>query len=130
MPRSAESDANRSTALDFLRLAGVEGRPSEAYARHVADDFRHHNPAFPAGREALLAGMEAAAKDAPLRSLDVKHVLADGDLVAVHSRIRLAAKDQELAVVHLFRFAHGKIAEFWDVVQALPADSPNRDGAF
>ena len=56
-------------------------------------------------------------------------MLVDGDRVAVHSRIRLASGN-DLSAVHLFRFADGKIVELWDVVQTVPSDSPNRDGAF
>jgi hypothetical protein len=35
-----------------------------------------------------------------------------------------------VAVVHIFRFNGDRVVELWDVGQTIPADSPNRDGAF
>jgi predicted SnoaL-like aldol condensation-catalyzing enzyme len=37
---------------------------------------------------------------------------------------------KEHAVVHIVRFDGEKIAEMWDVGQAVPADSPNENGMF
>jgi predicted SnoaL-like aldol condensation-catalyzing enzyme len=33
-------------------------------------------------------------------------------------------------VVHLLRFEHGKIVEFWDVAQAVPEEVENELGMF
>lgn len=35
-----------------------------------------------------------------------------------------------ITTVHLFRFRGDKIVEMWDWGQTVPADSPNKDGAF
>ena len=56
--------------------------------------------------------------------------LEDGDYVAVHSRLRRAGDDTALAVVHIFRFERGHIAELWDIVQAVPAQPVNCNGMF
>lgn len=37
---------------------------------------------------------------------------------------------QAMAVVHLFRFENGRIAEFWDVGQAVPENPVNEHGMF
>ncbi|RLU94663.1 polyketide cyclase [Streptomyces griseocarneus] len=119
-------DAQR--AVEFLKLAAA-GEVDAAY-RLTAEGGRHHNPYFAAGWEALKAGMRDAAEQAPDRRLDVKHVITSGELVAVHSHVVPRPGDDGMAVVHLFRFEAGKIAELWDVGQALPPDSPNADGPF
>ena len=53
-----------------------------------------------------------------------------GDLAAVHSHVRMKPGDKGIAVVHLLRFEGGRVAEFWDVGQAVPEESPNRSGMF
>ena len=51
-----------------------------------------------------------------------------GALVAVHSLMRFHPAHPGVAVVHVFRFEGDKIAEFWDVAQVLPDESPNKNG--
>jgi predicted SnoaL-like aldol condensation-catalyzing enzyme len=55
-------------------------------------------------------------------------VLEAGDLVAVHSRVRLAPGEPEYALVHSFRFEGGRVAELWDIPMPVPENSPNQYG--
>lgn len=121
--------ANKETALSFLRLC-AGGKAREGAKTYVTPGFRHHNPYFPASADALFAGMEENARQFPDKILDVKHALEDGDLVAVHSHVRMKPDDDGIGVVHLFRFEAGRIAEFWDIAQLVPADSLNKNGMF
>jgi predicted SnoaL-like aldol condensation-catalyzing enzyme len=79
---------------------------------------------------ALLDAMVGAAKEAPERTMDVKHIVAEGDHVVVHSHVRHRRGDLGAAVVHIFRFDGDRIAEFWDIGQPVPADGANSDGMF
>ena len=108
----------------------VSGRIDEAYRKHVDPSGKHHNAFTPAGFAALQKGMQDNHVQMPSKRLLVQHVLGDGDMVAVHSRLELKPGESPMIVVHLFRFDGGKIVEFWDCGQALPAGSPNADGAF
>jgi predicted SnoaL-like aldol condensation-catalyzing enzyme len=45
----------------------------------------------------------------------VRHPLADGDLVAMHTHVTTPRGD--LATVDLFRVEDGRIAEDWDVIE-------------
>jgi predicted SnoaL-like aldol condensation-catalyzing enzyme len=126
----ATLDTNTSItdrAVGFLRLAS-SGRVREAYDTYAGPTFKHHNPYFAAGADALRAGMEEAHEKQPNLAFEVQRTIADGNFVWVHSRVRKASGD--IAVVHIFRFDNGQIAELWDVGAALPADSPNQDGPF
>lgn len=120
---------NARIAEHFLSLC-ASGRVQDAYARYVADDFRHHNAWFPGDRESLLRGMEQSAQAEPNKSFTVKQVIADGDRVAVFSHLRREQADVDMAVVHILRFEAGKIVELWDVGQVIPKDSPNGLGVF
>ena len=118
----------RIIALEFLRLAREGERP--AAERLLAPGGRHHNPYFAAGMPALLDAIEAAAKASPDRITDVKHVVAEGDYVVVHSHVRQSPAVPGTAVVHLFRFDGDRIVELWDVGQPIPNENVNADGMF
>jgi SAM-dependent methyltransferase len=60
----------------------------DAYARHVAKDFRHHNPFFRGDATSLMTAMEENAREHPAKRLDVLNALEDADLVAVHARVQ------------------------------------------
>ncbi len=123
------SQVLKEAAVRFLKLV-VAGRIEEAYRDHVDMEGKHHNPFFQAGFPALKKAMIENHVQFPDKSLTVSHALGDGDMVAVHSHLRLRAGDPGMTVVHLFRFQGEKIVELWDCGQQLPADSPNSDGAF
>ena len=125
---TTSSAENKARAQDFLRFARQGNR--EAAQRLIADGARHHNPYFRAGMPALLDAIVAAAQASTDHGIAIKHVLADGDYVAVHSHVRHRSEDPGVAVVHLFRFEDGQIAELWDIGQAIPAENPNSDGMF
>jgi len=92
--------------------------------------MRHHNAWFAAGADALREAMKAAHVQQPDKIFEVKQAIADGDRVAVHSHLRFKPEDPGLAVVHIFRFEAGRIAEMWDLGMQVPASSPNADGLF
>jgi|ERR1051325_3691665 predicted SnoaL-like aldol condensation-catalyzing enzyme len=123
-----DTSAEKDIAISFLKLAAA-GKLDEAYS-HVSPNFRHHNPHFKGDAESLKAGMAQAHEKFPNTTLVVQHVLEDGELVAVHSRVRHSADTPEIAVVHIFRFEDKQIAELWDVGIEAPKDSPNGNGMF
>ena len=129
MQASTKASTLKGNAVSFLTLA-ASGKVREAYDNYVSAKFRHHNAYFPGDAESLQAGMAEAHKKFPNTTLEVQHVLAEGDLVAVHSRVRHSSDTPEIAVVHIFRFEGGRIVELWDVGQEAPKDSPNENGMF
>ncbi|HEY6009605.1 MAG TPA: nuclear transport factor 2 family protein [Geobacteraceae bacterium] len=119
----------KEAAMDFLRHV-ASGEAREAYQKHVSPEFRHHNPFFRGDAESLLAAMEENATEHPDKTLEILHALEDGDLAAVHSRVRQHPGDLGAALVHIFRFEGNSIVELWDIGQAVPEDSPNEHGLF
>ena len=120
---------NAEIAIEFLRMCS-RGEVREAYARHVAADFVHHNAWFPGDRESLLLAMEQSAAAEPNKSFEPKQVVDGGDRIAVLSHLKRADAGLEYAVVHIVRFEGGKIVELWDLGQEIPKDSPNALGMF
>jgi predicted SnoaL-like aldol condensation-catalyzing enzyme len=116
-------------AMSFLELAS-SGQVDRAFGDHVTEDFRHHDPYVPRETESLSQAMKQNADEHPDKVFEVQRVLEDGDLVAVHSRVRLDPGGPDAAVVHIFRFENDRIAELWDVAAPVPDGSPNQNGAF
>jgi predicted SnoaL-like aldol condensation-catalyzing enzyme len=54
----------------------------------------------------------------------------EGNLVAVHSRVRHQRGGRDIAVVHIFRFRGERVVELWDIAMEAPAESPNQHGLF
>ncbi len=129
MPGAATTATLKDAAVTFLQLAAA-GHVKEAYDRFVAPSFRHHNPYFKGDAASLAAGMAQNAAEFPHKVLEVKRVVAEGELVAVFSRVRMTPGGQDIALFHLFRFAEGRVMELWDMGQPVPADSPNENGMF
>lgn len=116
-------------ALAFEQLV-VAGEVRTAYDRYVSSDYIHHNPWFEGDRESLILGLEGSAAEFADKEYAVQRVLEDGDLVAIHSRLRPMPQMPEMAIVHIYRFEGEKIVEEWDLGQPLPEDSPNEHGLF
>ncbi len=121
--------SHKAIAIDFLKQAS-SGNVKEAYRLYIGANFRHHNPYFHGDADTLREAMEENAVTNPHKAIDIQHAIEEGDLVAVHARVRLKPGDLGMATIHLFRFEGDRIVEMWDVGQAVPADSPNENGMF
>jgi predicted SnoaL-like aldol condensation-catalyzing enzyme len=138
MPENDVNEVRKDTAVQFLNLIGL-GRPKEGL-RFFAPDCKTHNPYVLGGVDALTDAMIAVQKEGAEGiakgstadfKLIVRNVLADGNLVAVHTQLTSSRpSDGGLRQVHLFRFSGDKIVEYWDITQQVPENAPNADGAF
>src|SRR5687767_1422582 len=79
---------HKEAAMEFLRLA-ASGSVREAYQKHVAAGFRHHNPYFRGDAESLAAGIAENCAKFPDKKLEIQRAVEEGDLVAVHSRVKM-----------------------------------------
>ncbi len=123
------ADTNKDAAVSFLQMASG-GKVREAYSKYVGPGFKHHNPFFEGSADTLMAAMEENAHQNPGKALEVKHVIAEGNLVAVHAHVKLKPDDLGMALVHVFRFEKGKVVELWDLGQRVPDKTPNQYGMF
>jgi predicted SnoaL-like aldol condensation-catalyzing enzyme len=109
--------ANRATMRAFVDTAYVQKQVRKAYEAYVAPDLVQHNPNIADGREAAIAEIEGLLKN-PAARFEVKHVVVDGDMAAVHFRGGLGG-GMGAAVVELFRLEDGRIVEHWDAFQVM-----------
>ena len=133
--RAARSAGRKKVVRDFFRLV-TQGRQSDGL-RLFAADCRQHNPYVRGGMKDLFESMSTAQREAPKYpdpTFRIKRILADGDMVAVHTELLGSGSNPGaggLRQVHLFRFGRGgKIVEYWDVTQGVMPDMPNAENAF
>lgn len=70
-----------------------------------------------ANRALAVAAFEGAAASAGAK---VERVLADGDLVLIHSRVTSASDPRGVARADLYRLRGGSVADHWEVTQPIP----------
>lgn len=138
IPDNDVNKTHKKIAVEFLSLIG-SGKPKDGL-RFFAPDCKTHNPYVLGGMNELVDAMIAVQKQGSQGilkgstadfKLSIKQVLAEGNLVAVHTQIS-SSKPSEggLRQVHLFRFMGDKIVEYWDISQMVSENAPNGAGAF
>lgn len=115
-----------TTAFDELLVK----KDLSALDRYWSPEYEQHNPNIPNGVDGAKAGLGGYFKQFPQLTVTPKRVIAEGDLVAVHSHYVNAPGERGQAIVDLFRVRGGKIVEHWDVIQDVPATSANDNGMF
>ena len=117
----------------FIQLFYVEDNPADAFIAWMHPDYIQHNPNAPTGRDETLAMLDAAVRNNPELTHNVKRVIyGDGDTVAVHHHFRRKNDERGWAVVDILRIDGGYIVEHWDVMQPVPdpAETKNSNGIF
>jgi predicted SnoaL-like aldol condensation-catalyzing enzyme len=130
---SSTADLNRKLVLElFARFDGgdVDGALALLHPDFVSHNPRvPHDPAAASGLEAFANFFRGPAGKALLEAgTDVRRVVADEFLVAVHNRIALPTGD--VAAVDILRIQDGLVIEHWDVVQSVPDEAGNPHGMF
>lgn len=119
----------KEIVISFLQMV-VSGKIDEAYQKYISKNLVHHNGFFPSNPESLKQGMKESHEKFPNKITEIKHAVEENDIVVTHSHLRFSESDPGMGVVHIFRFEDGRIAEMWDLGQAVPKDSPNKNGMF
>ena len=127
----SQIDRNKAVVLDFYELAFNQHKLQEAVDKHVGSQYIQHNPNVGDGAQAFINTFAKILQANPQRRSQVKQVIAEGDLVALHVFSQNNPQDRGTALVDIFRVdSNGKIVEHWDVVQAIPAQSANSNSMF
>lgn len=101
-----------------------------AFETWVDPGYIQHNPMAATGRDAAIGFLEPFFKANPAIRYEIKRVIADGNLVAVHSWGRFSESDRGVAVVDILRVQGCRVMEHWDVVQPVPEQAANSNGMF
>jgi predicted SnoaL-like aldol condensation-catalyzing enzyme len=128
---SDKTDTNKTFVRAFVDDILVNGDMNKLAGYFDGDNYLQHNPGVADGLSGLGAALEAMAKAGLSMKYDRVHkVLGEGNFVLVISEGQFAGK--HVAFYDLFRVQAGKIAEHWDVIEAIPPKSEwkNNNGKF
>ena len=132
MPAHAASCHMRPKQLvtRFMTALYVDKKVREAFETWVDPGYIQHNPLAQTGRQAAIDFLEPFFAQHPDINYSIKRIIAEGDLVAVHSHGKFAADDRGIAVVDILRVRDCKVVEHWDVIQPVPEKAANSNGMF
>ncbi|TDD58595.1 hypothetical protein E1263_18450 [Kribbella antibiotica] len=125
----SDVERNKQIVLDYYQTA-FGGEPEEAVARYVGDRYVQHNPMAADGTEAFIGFVKWLRSENPELRLDIKRVVAEGDIVVTHANLVLKPGEPGQALADFFRVEDGKVIEHWDVIQDIPATSANNNSMF
>lgn len=125
----ADLEQNKKNVVAYYEMA-FSGRPEEAVAEYMGDHYTQHNPEADDGPEAFIGFVHALRGANPQVRLEIKRVIAEGDLVVTHGNLVLRPDEPGLALADIFRLDGGKVVEHWDVIQPVPDQSANSNGMF
>ena len=138
VPKNDSNRVHKEIAVEFFNLIN-SGKPRDGL-RFFAPDCKTHNPYTVGGIKELIDAMSAVQKQGSQGiiqgstadfKLIIRQVLAEGDLVAVHTQISSSNPSAGgLRQIHIFHFKADKIVEYWDITQMVPENAPNAAGAF
>jgi predicted SnoaL-like aldol condensation-catalyzing enzyme len=126
----ADLEQNKQTVRAFYEEAFNNGDPEGAVQRYLGDRYVQHNPQAADGPEAFIGFVRWYRGEFPELRLEIKRMIAEGDLVVTHSVLKTAPEDRGTAAADIFRVEDGKVVEHWDVLQPVPEEAANDNTMF
>jgi predicted SnoaL-like aldol condensation-catalyzing enzyme len=126
----SDLSVNKRLAKDCLDMLFNQHKPAQAVAQYIGENYLQHNQDAPDGPQGVIAFASGYIKANPQLKIDFKRIIAEGDLVVVHSHLKPSPSDRGVAVVDIFRVQNGKLVEHWDVMQSLRTNPTNKNGTF
>lgn len=118
-------EGNKRAVVEYYELAFNDKQPQLAVEKYVGSRYIQHNPQAPDGPDAFVEFVTGFAEQFPELSIDIKRVVAEGDIVMTHGLIKTSRDDPGTVAADIFRLVDGKIVEHWDVLQPFPEASAN-----
>ena len=129
-PQARAAESAKEMVIAFYKMTFYDHKAADAFKTYVGPTYKQHNPLVPDGVDASVAFLSKRFETNPQAINEIKRVIADGDLVAVHVHSRANDADRGRAIVDIFRVENGKIIEHWDVIQPVPETAQNNNTMF
>jgi len=126
---SNDLEANKKLVVAFYDAA-INQKDYEAAIKYLGDEYKQHNPTAADGKAGLKAFIDFLKARFPNQRGEIKRVIAEGDLVALHVHSTRGDGTPGRAIVDIFRVENGKVVEHWDVIQDIPEKPANSNGMF
>jgi predicted SnoaL-like aldol condensation-catalyzing enzyme len=128
-PTAAQLESNKKTAIAFYDAA-INQKNYDAAIKYLGAHYRQHNPTAADGAEGLKGFIDFLKSKYPNQKGEIRHVVAEGDLVVLHVHSTRGDNTPGRAIVDIFRLENGKVVEHWDVIQDIPEKASNNNGMF
>lgn len=128
--QQSQTEKNKQIAVAFYNMIFNEHKVEEAFKLYSVPEYKQHNPYAATGAQPAIDFLGPYMKSNPQSKGEIKRVIAEGDLVAIHNHVTSNPKDRGRAVVDIFRLEKGRVVEHWDVVQDVPEKSANTNTMF
>lgn len=133
----AVESAERKTAVKalletaFTRGLSVDEK-RKTMSRYInPGKYIQHSAVVPDGFEGLMSLVARFDDEYDAYAVDVKRMIAEGDLVVAHCHYTYGSSDPRgKSIAEIFRFENGLIVEHWDVIQDIPEVCANANGMF
>lgn len=124
----------KQVVAEFMDEFYMKKQVRSSFERWVDPGYIQHNPYAATGRAAAIEFLEKFAADNKAQHTKIHRIIADGNLVAVHSHGWTeggdAAAQRGFAVVDIFRVKGCRVMEHWDVLQPVPENAANNNTMF
>lgn len=130
-PAQGVLEANKDAVRGFLDTVFNKHQVADAFQKYVGLVYIQHNPNVPDGIEAAVKGLTwVTTTRSPQLHLEIKRMVAEGDLVVAHTHQIRQPGDRGQAIIEIFRVQNGRIVEHWDVVEEVPETAKNNNTMF
>ncbi|MFF6786403.1 ester cyclase [Streptomyces sp. NPDC012510] len=128
---SASEERNKELVLRLYSEAFNKDK-TDVVKELVGSDYVQHDKSVPGGADGQVKQFEDVKAEIPGAVATVKHVAADGDLVAVHWHASATPKNEATgeAKTDLFRVDNGKLVEHWGITQTVPKKTASGNSLF
>lgn len=118
----------------FMDEFYIRKQVRSSFERWVDPGYIQHNPYAATGRDAAITFLEKFVDENKGQRTKIHRIIADGNLVAVHSHGWNeggdAAARRGFAVVDIFRVKGCRVMEHWDVLSPVPEKPANTNTMF
>lgn len=123
-----ETDKNKElVSTAYQRIFG--DLDSNAVEEFMSENFIQHNPTIVDGQEGVKALVNMlTAQGVPKQKIEFKHIIAEGDIVILHSRYEMAGN--EWRFIDIYRIENDMLVEHWDAMMPMPEQRANNNSMF
>jgi predicted SnoaL-like aldol condensation-catalyzing enzyme len=123
-----QTAATKALVTTFYDRVLIKVDP-DAIDEYVGPTYRQHNPTVADGPDDFRRLVTNLKTSAPNRHNTVQRVIAQGDLVLLHTRSQ-NKPGPDVALTDIFRVTDGKASEHWDTIQPAPATTASGNDMF
>ncbi|WDD99638.1 ester cyclase [Thalassomonas actiniarum] len=129
---SVECQDSNQYAVEQIYTEIINGNNTQLVYSLYQEDFIQHNDAITAGLSGQQAYFNQLSSDNPDHVATIKHLVADGEYVAVHWHYSDTPENEfsGSAMVDLYKFSDGLISEQWNIAMLLGASTVSGNSVF